>query len=229
MRRMSLVLMVVGTAVVAQSSAEGQSEKDQTTVTGKLVSLEKKGRSTVLTVETSSKEKQEFAIDGRVELVITAKGDVGFLTAGQLIETTAIMSNDLLFGKDFVVHAAKGGKKPPARLEKAPPKSGQSLNAYAVCGTVVSRQPDADYKDRETVILRIGGKKARVFLDKQFTVSVFLNDPSLVKPGDDVVVEGSSGAGGRFTLSSATIKLAEPLKAEEFLPDKGRAKKSKDS
>jgi hypothetical protein len=233
-RRSRFWQLVLGAAVLVPlwgvpSPALAQKKAAPTagsTIEGKLAGIEKKGRSFLVTVETSTGEKIEFPLTAKVDFAVTGKGDVEFLRTGQTVSTTAVMSNDLLFGKEFTVHVGPG-TKPKAVYEKAPPKIGQSVNAYVICGTIVTRQQDQEYKDYETILVRVGTQTGKVYLDKGFTVIVRSADPALAKVGSDVELEGTF-AGSRFTPTKATVKLAEAFKSEDFGDKSSKGKKAAD-
>ena len=213
--------------VTAAEKKQGGLEEDPERIKGKLVSLERKGRSLVLTMTDKDGEEKEFMLTSRVSLLISAKGDNGFLAPKQFVSTTAVMSNKMLFAKQLNVLVSKG-KTPRAGLAKAPPKAGQSMNAYLVAGEILSRQNSKEYEDYETVTVNVGGRNGTsVFLDKGYTVTVSVTDPEFAKPEADVELQGQT-ARGRFNVTAVKIKLKGELKSEDLLAPpakKGRKKR----
>jgi hypothetical protein len=205
--------------------AAAQKGAKTTTVTGKLVSVTKKGRTAVLTVETADKETKEFQITARVKLSITAKGDNGFLRKGQFVSAMPVATNKKLFGKKFTVHVGPGKKK--GMLAKAPKMIGVSTAAWNIAGQITGRATDKDYPIYEIISLRIGKQTVPVFLDKGYTVTVLLSDVSLAVPGSNVTIEGRPGTRNRFTVSSVKVELVNPLKSEEFFADDKSSKKKR--
>lgn len=202
---------------VAPHSVHAQKATGAETVTGKLVSIEKKGRNATLTVETAEKETKEFQLTARAKLEITAAGDDGFLTKGQFVSTQAVKTNNKLFAKKFSVHVGPGRKV--GGVAKPPKKPGVSLAAWNVAGQITDRGKDKEFPEYEIIALRAGRQTVPVFLDKGYSVTVLLSDVTLAEPGSTVTIEGKPGRRNRFTVTAAKIELADPLKSEEFLKD----------
>ena len=219
-----VVLLTAALNGLTLSESWAQKKKGLQTIKGKLVSLEKKGRLAVLTVETEDKEKKEIPVTSRTAFAITAKGDDGFLAPGQFISTIAVLTNKRLFAKQYTVYVGKG-RKPRSGIAKARKKIGQSVNSYAVAGLIVSRQQDRVYKDYQTVTLKGSGNPS-VFLDKGYSVTVSSSDPALAKPGSAVELIGRQ-RGKKFTVTKVTIKLSAPLKSAEVLTTSKTTKKKK--
>lgn len=219
------VLTAVASCLAVPDSGWGQGKKKPVTIKGTVVSLEKKGRTQLLIIENSAKEKQEFKLTSKVDFSIVAKGDDGFLAAGQYVSTIAQLSNNRLFAKKYTVYVGKG-RRPKPTLAKAPPKIGRSKNSYLVSGMIVSRQQDKEYADFETITLKVGGRNGTpVFLDKGFAVSVNINDPNLVKPGMPVELQGIPLRGDRVNVLKVTVRLPKPLKAKEYFAEADKKKK----
>jgi hypothetical protein len=228
-----LVPVILAFIAINPQIAAAQKGAKATTITGKLVSVTKKGRTAVLTVETADKETKEFQITARTKLAVTAKGDTGFLTKGQFVSAMPVATNMKLFGKNFTVHIGPGKKQ--GVFTKAARKPGVSTSAWNIAGQIIGRTTDKDYPDYEVITLRIGRRTVPVFLDKGYTVTVLFADVSLAEPGSNVTIEGRPGTRNRFMVSSVKVELSKPLKAEEFFaadksPKKkrGRTKTTKD-
>ncbi|MBT4863675.1 MAG: hypothetical protein HON53_00955 [Planctomycetaceae bacterium] len=223
-RQTPLMLVPVVLALIAihPQNAAAQKGAKVTTVTGKLVSVTKKGRNAVLTVETADKETKEFQVTSRAKMAVTAKGDVGFLTKGQFVSAQPVATNNKLFGKKFTVHVGPGKKR--GVFAKAPKQVGVSTAAWNVAGQITGRVKDADYPDYEVIALRAGKRTVPVFIDKGYSVTVLLADVSRAEPGSAVTIEGRPGTRNRFTVSAVKIDLAKPLKAEEFFADDKKKK-----
>ena len=217
-----LVPVVLALIAINPQSVAAQKGAQLTKVTGKLISVTKKGRNAVLTIETADKETKEFQITARVNLAVTAKGDVGFLTKGQFVSAMPVETNNKLFGKKFIVHVGPGRKR--GVLAKAPKQVGVSRAAWNVAGQITGRGKDKDYPDYEIIALRVGKQTVQVFLDKGYSVTVLLADVSRAVPGSNVTIEGRPGTRNRFTVSSVKVVLAKPLKAEEFFADDKKKK-----
>jgi hypothetical protein len=220
-----LVPVVLALIAIDPQSVAAQKGAKVTTVTGKLVSVTKKGRNAVLTIETADKETKEFQVTTRAKLAVTAKGDVGFLVKGQFVSAMPVATNNKLFGKKFTVHVGPGKKR--GVFAKAPKQVGVSTAAWNVAGQITGRGKDKDYPDYEVIALRVGKRTVPVFLDKGYTVTVLLADVSRAEPGSAVTIEGRPGTRNRFTVSSVKVVLAKPLKSEEFFADDKSTKKKR--
>ncbi len=218
--RVAFAMVAVSLMSVQFAAAQGKSPG--TSIKGKLVKIEKKGRATTLVVSTADGEKQ-IPVTSRVDFAVTAKGDEGFLVPGQFISTPAVLANNLLFSKRFIVYVGKG-RKPKSQLVKAPKMIGQSVNTWLVAGSIVSRQQDKDYEDYETLKLK-AGRGATVFIDKGFTVTVSSSDSELATVGSAVEIFGQQ-RGKRFTAARVTVQLAGTLKSEDVLGKDAKGKKS---
>ena len=234
-----VVSMCAGLALfLTNVAADAQTKKSQTKaeetnkdpnapviVKGKIVSITKKGRSKVLTVEAGGKQ-QDFIINSKIDFSVHGKGDKEFLAKGQFIQMMATTSNKQLFVSEVYVIAKKGGRKPKGRIMKAPMKAGVSKNAWVISGTVESLGQHPDYEKYELLRMKAGSKKVEILLEKGYRVTVVTNDTELLKEGAAIELEGRPGRGGRFTLARATVKLNQTFKAEDFIKKKTSRRKS---
>jgi hypothetical protein len=204
-----------------------QAKKDDVEkATGKLVSTEQKGRTTTLKVEIGGKE-EEVVVNSKVEFAITAAGDVGFLKEGSFIFTEAVAANNQLFSQSYTVFVGKG-KPPKSGAAKAPPAPGRSQNAWFVAGEISARQPHEQFEAYDEIQVKAGGKTS-VLLEraKAATVTVSSTDLEMAEAGSTVEMEGRPGPGGKVLLTKVTVKLAKPLKAEEFVAKAEEEKKKR--
>lgn len=186
----------------------------ETAVQGKVVSLETTRRAKVLTAEVDGKV-QTFTINARVDFRVLASGDGGFLAPRQIVQTMAVASNNRLFTKELVVTVNPVGRLPTAAAVKAPPKPGQSRNAFFVSGPIVSRETtESGYE-----LLQLAGRgKAMLalYVEKGAKIRVNLADPALVEPGQSVTLTGRM-VGKRFNLTAVAIDTGKTLKSAEIL------------
>jgi len=151
-----LVLAILATFAINPQLANAQKGAIVTTVSGTLVSVKKKGRTATLTVKTTDGETKEFQIAARTKLIVTAKGDNGFLKKGQFVSTQAVESNNMLFAKKFTVQVGAGRK---AGVFAKPPKApGVSKSAWNVAGQITGRANDKNYPEYEVITVRTGKK-----------------------------------------------------------------------
>jgi hypothetical protein len=199
--------------------ASAQRSRVQTeTRNATVVEVKQQGRARILVVEDEAGEQQEFPLTARVTLRVTASGDSGFVTAGQYLAGTGVLSNEQLFLKNVEIRLATGrGRPQPGRITKAPEQAGQSRNAYRVAGPIVAAAADENYPDHLRVALRVTGPNAPLMLEPDFKVTVVSTDTDLIKAGAPVELEVAPLRGGRFNLVAATVKLDEPLSSETLL------------
>lgn len=226
-RRAFVALMVLsawtilGGGVLFAQAERSQRRAAGDTLEGEVVSLEKKGRSTVLTVKTVDEESQEeqqreIILTPRVAFVIVAKADDAFLAAGRYLQVTGVTTNDKFFGREFIVTIDENVRKAPAKVVKAPARAGQSTNSYIVTGEVVSRQQDEQFNEYEVLMLKGGRQGIPVYIDETHSVQVSSSDSELATAGSKVELEGRLLANGRFNATKVVVHLAEPLKAEDY-------------
>lgn len=211
---LGMSLLSLSPHVASAQRARAQTETHNATV----VEVKQQGRSHVLVVEDEMGEQQEFPLTARVGLRITATGDAGFVTEGQYLSGTGVLTNEQIFLKSVEIQLVTGrGRPQPGRITKAPEEVGQSRNAYQVAGPIVAAAPDENYPDHVRVALRVAGPNAPLMLEPDFTVTVVSTDTSLIKAGAPVELEVTPLRGGRFNLVGATVKLDEPLSSQELL------------
>lgn len=218
-----LLLFVLGALILAPNVASAQRSRQTPTETqnATVVEVKAQGRARILVVEDEKGEQHEYPITTRISLRVTAPGDEGFVTEGQYLSGTGVLTNDKIFLKQVEIQLFSGrGRPQPGRIIKAPAEAGQSQNAYEVSGPIVAAAPDVDYPDHRRVELRVAGPNAPLMLEPGFTVTVVSSDPALITAGAPVELEMAPLRGGRFNLVSATVNLKEPLKSEEVLVEK---------
>lgn len=210
----ALIAILFTPAVATAQRTAVETETRNATV----VEVKEQGRSRILVVQNEAGEQQEFPLTARVTFRVTAPGDSGFVTAGQYLAGTGVLTNEQIFLKNVEVRLVTGrGRQQPGRITKAPEQAGQSQNAYLVAGPIVAAAPDANYPDHQRVELRVAGPNAPLMLEPGFQVTVVSTDTALVTEGAAVELEVAPLRGGRFNLIAATVKLDEPLSSEELL------------
>lgn len=208
-------------AQIQQQQQQQQQAAEPEPVRGKVVSVGKKGRIPLLTVETDSGE-QEILITPKVDFSITAPGDETFVVPGLYVTGKAVESNKMYFAKEITVHVGQKGR---SGMAKAPAAVGESVNSYLIAGEIAARQQSEEYPEYEVILLKIG-RGQPVFLEKDLEVTVSLNDPEQIPEDAAVELHGRLLKNGTMIVQKATVVLTEPLKAEDVLP-KAEEKRSR--
>lgn len=208
-----LILTLSGVAV-AQRGPQPES------ITGKVKEVKKKGRLKVLVVTTDDGTEMEFPVTPKVQFEVTAKGDAGFVRPGVFLTAKATLTANQLFVRNVrVLLIDKGQRTPTGKITKAQPKPGASVNSFDVSGELLARQMSPDYPDYEVLALKIPGRVPPVMLEKNFSVTVVSQNPESATPDSPVELQVTKLRGDRLNLVSATVTLAEPMKASEVFGD----------
>ena len=204
----------------AQLGQQGQ-QQPITITKGTVSEVVRKGRATSLVIlSEAGGDPITVPITPRIQFVVEAKGDLGFLTEKQVVSGTGTLTNQLLFVKGWTVHVGLSAKKIRPYVKKADAQVGQSTSSYDFAGTVSSRQQDKDYPDYETLLTNIPQLKGQpIYIDKGATVSVSMTETDLVEDGAKVEFVQEIVKGGRVQIVALKVLLDEPLNAEEFLKD----------
>lgn len=214
-------LMIVAVAMnfsVAEIAAQTKSKFE--TISGEVVSVTKKGRSTVLRVKNDKGEEKDFNLTPKVQFEVKAKGGQDMLADGFFISGLATMPNDSAVAESILVYPDLKGRPPIGKFVKSPKRIGQSQNAYDFSGVVSGREPDAQFEGFEKLTFVLAGKKtARVLVNKATRVEVRLTDTSNVEPGAKVEMTGIPLRGGNVNLVSVVVNSDKEVKPEDFKPE----------
>ena len=208
------VLTVVALVAVGQAAAPKKPAKGTTRISGTVASIKATGSRSTLVVQVDPKTTREFQLTSRTPLTVTAPADVSFIARGQVLSTTAILSNNRFFAKQIDLYSGRRGRKPSPKLAKAAAKVGRSRNAWDICGRVISKQKDPKASDFMTVTIRAGQRTVSIYLDKGYKLTAVVSDTSVIAPGDKVAVDGRT-RGKRFTVTAVTVTRSKPLPAPE--------------
>lgn len=198
---LSCLVPIMASAQGTKSRKTGSSGPEK--ITGKVASVEKKGRAAKLTVEKDDGEKLELNVTPKTALSVVGKGDADCLRANQMVSAEATLSNGKLFGSAFTVFV---GSQPQPKFQQDP----NSPMSYEVCGQVT----DAD---KESVTLDFGGDvgvKKVLFEAAGIVVTVNSADAGLATEGAPVEMEGNIRA-GKFLPTKITVTLDKGLTADE--------------
>ncbi len=211
-----LCLFILTSMFLGSHTAFAQSEAE--TITGKLVSLEEKGRNKTLIITTEDGEEKEFLLNSRVPVEFQAKSDESMLVDGFFVKGIVNRPNqDSLTGSSFVVYPELKGRLPAGTFVKAPPKPGRSENDYFISGEITGRGPDEEYPDFEQLMVTLSGRNtAKILMKKNVPVSISLSDAQYIKPGSLVTVEGTQQKNGRVTITGVTIATDEKFTPKDF-------------
>lgn len=214
----NLLALVMTAAILSPAECiHAQSDDVPPNLTGKVVSVEKKGRTTMLKVADDGGTEHEFALTPKVELEILSTGDDGFLAAGQFVKIDAVQSNDTLFGSTFSVYPQYSGRPTPAKAVKAPPVPGQSQNLHVVTGEIVRLDDKGDGKYHLLQLKLTPKSQLTIYVEPTHRIRVVQTDPESIAEGQTVNVYGRQ-TGKRITPSRITIQTGEELKGAEYLP-----------
>jgi hypothetical protein len=219
------VPLLLTTAATAQAQQRGV---EPTVKTGTLVEVAQKGRVQTLKYTDEAGEEQSIVLNARIQAYVEAPGDVQFLRPGQFIAALATESNGQLFTKEVTVVLVGKGRPPAGRIQKAPPKPGQSQNAFQVTGAITAIGTDEDYPQYQRVEIQAAGPRAPLMLEEGVEVTVRSMDFSLATAGTPLELEGTELKNGRFVASKIAAKLEEPLKAEDVFGGDDPQKSTKD-
>ncbi|WP_296453106.1 hypothetical protein [Rubinisphaera sp.] len=211
-----LSLFLLFSLIVSSQIALAQSEPE--TITGKLVSLNEKGRNKILIITTEDGEEKEFLLNSRVPIEVHAKSDESMLVDGFFVKGIVNRPNqEALMGKSFVVYPELKGRLPVGTFVKAPRKPGRSVNDHFISGEITGRGPDPDYADFERLLVTLSGKNtAPILMKKNIPVSISLSNDKYIKPGSLVTVEGTPQRNGQLTITEVTIATDEKFTPEDF-------------
>ena len=222
--RVCLCVVVLSTVILPQVWA--QAVKEPTAITGKISGIERKGKTTTVTVKGDTDE-QVIELTAKVAVEITSEGDDGFLIPGLFVKVDAVETNKKYFGNSFEVFPQMTGKIPPAAAVKPPGQPGQSVNRYIVSGEIVKHTPPADGEKYGHMELRQAGKATlSVLVEPQHAVKVVLSDPATLEGGQTAIVTGRK-SGDKFVAQKFAVTTTKKLKADESLDDLTGKKKKK--
>ena len=199
------VLAVCAFAAEALAQKKVETEKKS----GKLTSVEKKGKAAAVKLETDDGETLEVQVTPRMQFAIEAPGEKDILRPATWVSCTNIVQvNNLFFAKDFLVHI---GPAPRAGAQK------NMNNSWDVAGQIGAVADDS-------ITLRTGAKI--MFDEGECNVKVMTNDVSLLEEGAAAEVEGTR-RGEKFLPLRMLVTLDTTLTAEDVHGAvKGKAKKT---
>jgi hypothetical protein len=202
-------LAVLAVCAAFATEALAQKKVEAETKSGKLTSVEKKGKAAAVKVETDDGEMLEVQVTPRMQFAIEAPGEKDILRQGTWVSCTNIVQvNNLFFAKDFLVHI---GSTPRAGAQK------NMNNSWDVAGQIGAVAEDS-------ITLRTGAKI--MFDEGQCNVKVMTNDVGLLEEGAAAQVEGTK-RGEKFLTQRMLVKLETTLTAEDvYGAAKGKAKKT---
>lgn len=202
-------LAVLAVCVAFASSGFAQKKPEPETKSGKLSSVQPKGKTAAVKVETDDGETLEFQVTAKVPLAVKASGEKEILRVGAWVSCENIVLNEtnkLFFAKDFLVHI---GPPPQARVQR------NMKNGYDVAGQIAMIAEDSITLRPNTKIM---------FDEGECNVSVQSNDIGLLEDGAPVEVEGIK-RGEKFLPQRMSVTLDKTLTADDVYPTRGKPKK----
>ncbi len=208
---MAMVAILVGSAIAAPpEDKKTNSRNSSDTLSGKIVSTRKKGRTTIVSVENDAGEKSEHILSSKTPVQVKGQGDSGFLVPGAVVSTRVQKNKQLLFGKSFTVYLSGSQNRGW--------KQGEKPEILDVVGEVVQ-------KTEKELTLNMGRSGRGILqLEKGYEVKIIANDPELIQEGAKVELHGKSSR-GRFKVSLLEIQLEKPLDSKKYFESKQNPKK----
>lgn len=186
-----------------------QAKKGGEVFPGTVLSMEKEksGRNYKLKMKAEADDAEiEVPLKPTTRLAVIVKGDDTFLRPGLMVLTEAVVgtSPNQYTGREFTVFV---GPNPPGAAAIPDPKAKGVVN---ICGKLISKEADG-------LTLQFGPQPSKVLFEGAPTVNVKINDPTLVKEGDTVHVEGIM-AKSKKTINAMAVNVtsSETLNADEY-------------
>lgn len=212
------ILLTMGTPGSALAQASKKKNEVQS-VSGKLTTVEKKGKVTEWTVEVEGADPIEVTFTAKTPQVeVTGKADSGFLRPGTVISAVANKQGNNLTFKDYTVHL---GNTPGPRMVR---DRNSPVESYEICAQIIA-------VDGDNLLLNVGAGRQTARLDQAAEASIQSTDPATVPEGSPVTLEGFTRS-GKFQPNKVIVSLEKPLSGEEYFANlnssKTKAAKSKD-
>jgi hypothetical protein len=174
--------------------------------TGTIASVDKKGKTTTITVEESDGEKFDVQINAKTNFVVHGVGDVTYFKHGPMYVSAENVlrntANNYLSAKKFKLHL--GGRTPGDVMEADP----VNPDVFRIGGTVV----DSDDKG---VAVEVQGERYEIAFEGESPGVTFdSTEPEHAVVGSAIEVEGATKA-GKFLASSIVVTPEKPLSADE--------------
>ena len=212
--------ILVALPAVAQKDKDKADEPDPANVVeGEIKSVEKKGRTLVLSIETESGETNEQILTTRTPVIVKAEGDAGFLRPGAVVYTEAFQNtqNKKLFGKKFKVYLDGSRQRGW--------KQGETKEVIEVIGPIVKT-------DEKELTLDLGRAGPGIIQKEDgFKVNIETSDRDLITAGAKVKLHGKS-IRDRFRVTAVEVNLEKPVDSKEYFAakeenSKGRRNRSR--
>lgn len=196
-------------------------------IQGTVAEVIRKGKATSLKIlSEAGGDPIVVAVTPQIQFAVEAPGDSGFLREKQTVHGKGVITNELLFVKDWTVHVGPLARRMKPGLQQAERAIGASVNTYEVLGQVISRQQDKDYPDYETLKLNVAQLRGKpVYIEKEATVTVSTTETDRITEGAACEYFQQPGPGGRFKIVALKVKLKDELKADEFFAAEDDKKK----
>jgi hypothetical protein len=217
------VIAALLTAFVLPARLDAQASKKKIelqSITGKVTTIEKKGKITEWTVEVEAGDPIEVTFTAKTpQLEVTGKADSGFLRPGTVISAVANKQGNNLTFKDYTVHL---GITPGPRMVR---DRNSPVESYEICAQIIA-------VDGDNLLLNVGASRQPARLDQAAEASIQSTDPTTVPEGSPVTLEGLTRS-GKFVPNKVTVSLEKPLSGEEYFaalnaPKTKASSKSKD-
>ncbi len=179
-RILAATLAMTWLPLVFCAPASAQSKKNQDFIPGTVVSIEKDktGRNYKMKFKRSDDEEEiDVTIGPRTQLLVSAKGDAGFLKPNVFVQTKVVLTNNEYYAKDFTVIL---GATPPAFVKPDP----ADKTVFEISGKVTMT-------DTTGMMVQCTAQPRKVSFEAEKNVTVKIADASLIKEGDAAEIDGT--------------------------------------
>ncbi len=220
-RILGATLAMACVSLVFCASASAQSKKNKEFIPGTVVSIEKDktGRNYKMKFKRSDDEEElDVTIGLRTQLLVSAKGDPGFLKPSMYVQTKVILTNNEYYAKDFTV--ILGGSPPP--FVKPDPAN---KDVVEIGGKVVMT-------DTTGMMVQCAAQPRKVTFEAEKNVTVKIADASLIKEGDMAEIEGTiikakKNMNATMNAMAVNVTSTTDINADEYFASVEERKKPK--
>lgn len=198
-------------------SASAQSKKAGEFIPGTVVSIEKAKTGNNYKMKfksTADDEEFDVTIGPRTQLLVSGKGDEGFLRPNVFVQTRVIVTNNEWFAGKFTI--ILGGNPPTYVKPDATEKT-----VFDVSGKITMT-------DTMGMIVQVPPQPKKISFEAAKDITVKIADPSLVKEGDTVEVEGTL-IKSKKTINAVAVNVTSSadINSDEYFASLEERKKSK--
>lgn len=219
------VVLLFGLLAPLDVSAQGTKKKAEP-ITGTVVSIEKAktGKNYVLKVKDSEDTEYDTTILPRTQLIVTAKGDEGFMKPGMNVHAKVTELGQL----EYVAEEVAISFGLPVQSQLTPITPGNKDDGFQMTGKILLVKENGNAEGRHFLNVQCGGQTIKVNYTSESPISVKLADAAQIKEGDAVEIDGTiNKTKKQIVMKALNVTSAEPISSEEYLATLQDSKKSK--